>query len=58
LPRPGFTSIGEQCSGRWWDHFGFDGSWGDTQVQLALGVIGQQPPGLLDQQAQLGFIAG
>jgi hypothetical protein len=35
---------------------GLNGFRGDNQIQLALGVIGHQPLGLLKEQTQLGFI--
>ena len=48
--------VGEQCSGRWRDHLDLEGLRGDAQVQLALGVIGQQSPSLLDEQTEFGSI--
>ena len=59
LPRRGpSASVGEQRRGGRAHHRGFDGLRGDAQIQLPLGVIGQQPLSLLDEQPELGLIAG
>jgi hypothetical protein len=57
LPHWQYTgTIGEQFLSRRWNHLCPNGFRGDTQIQLALGVIGQQLPGVLDEQTQLGLI--
>ena len=54
LPRPRF--VGKQCLVPRCNHMGPNSFRGDPQIQLALGVIGQQPTGLLHEQTQLGVI--
>ena len=57
LLRGGYTgTVGEQRLGWRWNHMGPNSFRGDAQIQLALGVISQQPLSRLDEQTQLSVI--